>query len=145
MAIPVNFRNFTAVYAIPTIVGGLVSAGVVHFGHSFVTFGYDVAHAGIFGALQAIVAGALRNNIKFTEDGVANYAVSQIIAGASLYGLSLVAMKVGLLASCLTLPGAALVIASTTVSSLLALMVTTTVQESIYPKEEKKEEEKKTT
>lgn len=90
----------------------LLSIGTVYYGRQFAFFGsMGLVDSGIFGIAQMVTTQIfdrlLQNCFK---KSLVKYVATPLLAGSCCYGLTFLAVKVGLMTSTLTLPGAAILI-----------------------------------
>lgn len=113
-----HIRNI-ALHLVTPLVAGAATASVGQFGSRFIAMG-SVApwHAGLFGFLQCAVAHLLCEKMRVTGIPLVDFGIFHVLTGSCLFGASLVAAHVGLVAV-MTLTAAATLILTTTIISLL--------------------------
>src|SRR5262245_27748618 len=102
-------------------IAAAIGAGVVMaLGHSFSFFmSTALWHGSLFCFLQSAIAYQLSQRLS-SRNVFANYLISHLVIGTALYGLSLLAFKVGLIASFLTLPVAVTLMTFTAMMGFVA-------------------------
>ena len=112
-------------YFVQPLIAGLTSAGAIALGHVYTAFmSTAVLHGGLFGLFQSAIAFQITQRSKhFAKNhSFAKYFIAHLITGAALYAVSLLAFKVGLLASVMTLTGAATVMAVSAAMGFLTML-----------------------
>lgn len=116
----------------------MLSAIAVYAGRQFVAFGnMNLVTGGAFGIAQVMAGLALTFSIKNPRDSaplsVAKYIVSQLFTGSCCYMWTLLAVKIGVLTSTLSFPGAAFFISANIINSVASIFLVLSIGEKLAP------------